>query len=48
MNIIEFVGKIDEGMKIKLTKVGNAVIIATFRVALGKKELNFCTDKYSL
>ncbi|MBJ8112353.1 MULTISPECIES: hypothetical protein [Bacillus cereus group] len=32
----------------KLTKLEKAVMIGTFITALGKEELDFCTDEFSL
>lgn len=32
----------------ELTKLEKTVIIGTFVTALGKEELNFCTDEFSL
>lgn len=36
------------GEKMKLTKLEKAVMIGVFMTALGKEELDFCTDEFSL
>lgn len=35
-------------MKMELTKLEKAIIISTFITALGREELEMCTDEYSL